>query len=322
MSSSWQGWVPYRIQARLEGADCRWLFAGSTPFTEPFFEGTIASVQSVPENSFGTPRVTPISALPLAAAELDTLEPSAFVFHVSRCGSTLVSQLLSLEDSCVVLSEVPFFDQLLRARFHPELQGIDAATHLSAAIRLHGQRRSGTERSLVVKLDSWHTGLHAELRALYPRTPFVLLYREPAAVVRSHQRRPGMHAVRGLIEDPLFHFGPEAAERPLEDHLPAVLGFYYDTFLEIARTDPRVLLVSYQRDMIPVVDAIAAFAGIEVSNSARAAWTARAAFHAKQPGERFDEARVEGPLDPRLRDCYSRYEALENYRCRATSKAR
>ena len=131
-----------------------------------------------------------------------------------------------------------------------------------------------------------------------------------------------MHAVRGLIEDALFHFGPEAAERPLEDHLPAVLGFYYDTFLEIARTDPRVLLVSYHRDMIPVVEAIAAFAGIEVSNSTRATWTARATFHAKQPGERFDEAGVEGPLDPRLRDCHSRYEALERFRCARLDKAR
>ena len=322
MTGSWQGWVPYRIQASPEGPVCRWLFVGPTAFTQPFFEETIASVLSLPENSFGPPRVTPLSALPLAAAELDTLEPSAFVFHVSRCGSTLVSQLLSLETSCVVLSEVPFLDQLLRARFRPGLQAVDVAKSLPAAIRLHGQRRNGTERSLVIKLDSWHTGLHAELRALYPQTPFILLYREPAAVVQSHQRRPGMHAVRGLVEDTLFHFGPEAAERALADHLPAVLGFYYDTFLEIARTDPRVLLVAYQRDMIPVVEAIAAFAGIELSDSTRTAWAARAAFHAKQPGQRFDEAQVEGPLDPRLRDCHSRCQALERFRCAMPSKAR
>ena len=174
MSGSWKGWLPYRLKGGSEGVDCRWLFVGSTPFTEPFFEGTIASVLSLPENSFGTPRVTPLSTLPLAAAELDTLEPAAFVFHVSRCGSTLVSQLLGLEASCVALSEVPFFDQLLRSRFHPGLQGVAPALHLPAAIRLHGQRRNGTERSLVVKLDSWHTGLHAELRALYPQTPFIL----------------------------------------------------------------------------------------------------------------------------------------------------
>lgn len=121
MRSELRGWIPFRLRAGT--ADCRWLHVGDTRFTDPFFEETIARCMSSPENFFGPQRFTPLSQLPEIAAECDAVEPSAFVFHVSRCGSTLVSQLLALDDSCITLSEVPFFEEhrgkmRARAAFH------------------------------------------------------------------------------------------------------------------------------------------------------------------------------------------------------------
>ncbi len=316
MQSELRGWLPFQLQPGPEAADCRWLYVGDTRFTNPFFEETTSRCMSLPENSFGPPRITRLDQLPQIARELDALEPSAFVFHVSRCGSTLVSQLLGLDEACVTLSEVPLFDHLLRARFQSELAGaVDVATQLPAAIRLHGQRRSQTERSLVVKLDSWHAGFHAELRALYPQTPFVLLYRHPAAVVRSHRKQPGMHAVCGVIEDEVFRFHPdEFSAAPPAAHLPRVLAFYYETFLDIARSDSRSLLVPYQPDMVTAVETIARFAGIEISAAHRERMRARAAFHAKRPDEKFHAAHPDGEEDDAVRTCLARYEALDRFR--------
>ena len=310
------GWLPFQLRPGPEAADCRWLYVGDTRFTDPFFEETTARCLSLPENSFGPPRITRLDQLPDIARGLDALEPSAFVFHVSRCGSTLISQLLGLDESCVTLSEVPFFDHLLRARFQPALAGaVDVAKQLPAAIRLHGQRRSQTERSLLVKFDSWHAGFHAELRALYPRTPFIMLYRHPAAVVRSHRKQPGMHAVRGVIEDAVFRFHPdEFSAAPPSAHLPRVLAFYYETFLDIARSDSRSLLVPYQPDMRPAVESIARFAGIEICAAHRERMRDRVAFHAKRPDEKFHETDPEGVDDDVLRKCMARYEALERFR--------
>lgn len=314
MPSEHDGWIPYRLRAVT--ADCRWLHVGDAKFTDPFFEETISRCLSLPENSFGPPRFTPLARLPEIAAECDTLEPSAFVFHVSRCGSTLVSQLLGLDDSCVTLSEVPFFDQLLRARFQPALaEKVDLAMMLPAAIRLHARKRTGRERSLIVKLDSWHTGFHAELRALYPHTPFILLYRHPAEVIRSHRKMPGMHSVRGVIEDAVFGVhAAESAALPREAHLPRVLAFYYETFLSIARKDPHALLVPYAPDMIPAVEAIARFSGIGISPAHREKMCARAAFHAKHPQEKFAEAPLEGAVGHANVECAARHEELEDFR--------
>lgn len=314
MRGDFSGWVPHRLRAAR--ADCRWLHVGDTRFTDPFFEETVARCLSLPENSFGPPRITPLSQLPEIASACDAVEPSAFVFHVSRCGSTLVSQLLGLNESCITLSEVPFFDQLLRARHQPALSGkVHVATLLPAAIRLHARKRTGAGRSLVVKLDSWHTGYHAELRAMYPHTPFILLYRHPAEVIRSHRKLPGMHSVRGVIEDAVFGFdAAESAAWPREAHLPRVLSFYYETFLSIARTDPHALLVPYTPDMIPAVEAIARFSGIGISAEHRGRMVGRAAFHAKHPREKFDEAPLEGEVGDALIECAARHEELEKFR--------
>jgi len=318
MQSNFRGWLPGEL--REATLDCLWQYVGEAPFKEPFFEETLGRCRSLPENSFSPPRLTKLDDLPRIAREVETVEPSAFVFHVSRCGSTLVSQLLGLDERMIALSEVPFFDQLLRARFRPILAAaVDLTAHLTAAIRLHAQKRTGTEEFLVIKLDSWHVAFHAELRALYPRTPFILLYRHPAPVVRSHRARPGLHAVEGLLEPALFGFPTEeSTPETRESYLPRVLAFYFESFLQIARDDPQARLFAYERDMVPVVESIAEFAGIELSTVHRQEMRKRATFHGKYPGDSFQGELFEDDPDEVLEPCLDLYDALERRRRAAT----
>ncbi len=124
-----------------------------------------------------------------------------------------------------------------------------------------------------------------------------------------------MQAVRGVIEDAVFHFErEESAVLPWDTHLPRVLAFYYETFLEIARTDPHSLLVHYQPDMLPATESIAQFCGIAVSPEHREEMRRRAAFHAKRPGEKFIEPRREDSASEALETCVSRYDELERFR--------
>ncbi|PAV93766.1 hypothetical protein WR25_26873 [Diploscapter pachys] len=60
-------------------------------------------------------RDTDVSALLDWHARSPGLTPSALVFHASRCGSTLIAQLLASQARNIVLSEPPPLDNLLRA---------------------------------------------------------------------------------------------------------------------------------------------------------------------------------------------------------------
>ncbi len=309
------GWLPHRLEPGGGRIDCRWRFIGSTRFTAPFFEETIQQCLSLPENSFGPANITGLNAISAYASEISALKPAAFIFHVSRCGSTLISQLLAEDPGIVSLSEVALFDQILRARFQPAFADkVDASVLLPAAIRIHGQRRSGSERALFVKFDSWHVGFYGELRALYPTTPFILLYRHPDAVLRSHKRKPGMHAVPGLIEPALFGWRAEGiVELSAANYLARVLEYYYDRFLQIAQTDAGSLLVSYEIGMLEVVESVARFTSTPLSADHRERMKLRAGFDAKNPDEFFaptpDHAVGEAPAQ-----CLASYEALERYR--------
>ena len=121
MEHDLKGWVPSQLRQEEDRLLCRWTYTAEAPYKEPFFEETLQRCLGLPENTERHRVATSLDLLPGFAAEIPALEPAAFIFHVSRCGSTLVTQLLGEDPAFVTLSETPFFDQLLRARFNPEL---------------------------------------------------------------------------------------------------------------------------------------------------------------------------------------------------------
>ena len=143
--TSLEQWVPHKLIIHNGQWLCRWLNVGDTPFSEPFFEDTISKCRSNGVPPYHS--VSHVELLPEWAGNLGSVQPSAFIFHISRCGSTLLSQLLGIQRGNVVLSEVPVFDELLRAQVAPEI--------LKAAIDFYGQKRTGDEQRLFIKTDSW-----------------------------------------------------------------------------------------------------------------------------------------------------------------------
>lgn len=126
------------------------------------------------------------------------LTPSAFIFHTSRCGSTLLAQLLSILSCCIVMSEPPVIDAFLRLhQMEPESSG--GSANLRQLILALGQQRSPEETHFFIKLDSWHIQFLPILRAAFPDTPCWFLYREPDAILASHRRQRGPQMVPGMI---------------------------------------------------------------------------------------------------------------------------
>ena len=295
------GWIPYKLIPGNGQPLCRWLQIKDSPFSDPFFADTISKCMSNGVHHYHS--VSTVNLLPALANDIDPVEPSAFIFHISRCGSTLLSQLLDINPNHIVLSEVPFFDELLRGNI-PELR---------SAIQFYGQKRTGHETHLFIKTDSWHVCFYKTLRELYPSVPFILLYRDPREVIRSQQKKRGMQAVPGVIEAEIFGFKNEPVT-DLDVYMANVVERYLTLFDEIINTDERALLVNYNQGMMNVAEDVAAFTGLDLSNEEREKMETRCQYNAKYPEQIFSEAAIDTAPPPYLQKCMELYERLEKMR--------
>ena len=301
-------WVPYKLLAESDQTSCRWLYVGDQAFSEPFFDDTIHRCRSY--SSYRPHSVSNVNVLSDWAGALPAVEPTAFIFHISRCGSTLLSQLLGLDPTHIVLSEVPFLDDVLRVPYKREqYPSFEQIPTYKAAIRFYGQQRNGQESRLFIKTDSWHVFFYKTIRELYPEVPFILLYRDPREVIHSHRKKRGMQAVPGVIEPAIFGF-EGTLTTDLDEHMANVIGKYFDTFLEITTNDPRSMLVNYNDGMMRVMENIAEFTNLSLSESAYQQMETRCSYHAKFPDQVFAEAGAPQEQPAYLEKCMAQYAQL------------
>ncbi|HEY0705618.1 MAG TPA: hypothetical protein VGG33_02415 [Polyangia bacterium] len=157
-----------------------WADLTGVRFEEPFFRQTIARVETERPKL-----ITGIDAL--RACDVDGgLDPSLIVFHASRCGSTLLAQMLAALPTSVVISEPTAINQALVS----PLPTADRIELVRLLVRAFGRNQPPGAGPLVLKLSSWNVCLGALVRAAFPKTPLVWLQRNPAAIVASQVERP------------------------------------------------------------------------------------------------------------------------------------
>lgn len=310
----YNGWLPYKLERINNQLLCRWLYFNTKAFTEPFFDETIAKCKSLAFNSTPFKSFTTLNLLEDLTRNIDAAAPKAIIFHISRCGSTLLSQLLGLAANHLVLSEVPLFDELLRLRYRPYYRQEDYKLYLKAAIKLYPQKRTGTESQLFIKADSWHIFFWRELREMYPDVPFIFLYRSPDEVIRSHQKLRGMQAVPGVIEPEIFGFSENKnAEISLDGYMIQVLEKYFAEFIEVSAKDRLSSLINYSEGPMGMVQKVSEATGINYTKEEWAAIKERSRYNAKHPHLAFSEnGRAE--ILPSLKTVNSLYTKLERIR--------
>lgn len=216
---AFDGWLPIGIAAQDRIVD--WCWFGAQRLQQPFYRDDVEQALRLPFN-LAFRRATPLHALLDWQRRSPGLAPRAFIFHASRCGSTLLAQMLASLPSQVVLSEPPPLDSLLRLSAATLSEGARSAA-LSALLSAFGQRRNSQERSLVVKLDAWNIFELPLLQRCFPATPWLFLYRDPLEIAVSHLRQPGLHMVPGLLgHSPLD--SPEDASLSREGVIARRLG--------------------------------------------------------------------------------------------------
>ena len=108
------GWLPIRASWQRAELYVHWAYFGERRLRDAFFEGDVRGCLYAPFNRLFR-YVTPIETLAAWLKTRPHLEPSGFIFHMSRCGSTLVSQMLAALPSNIVVSEASPIDTVVQA---------------------------------------------------------------------------------------------------------------------------------------------------------------------------------------------------------------
>lgn len=281
------GWFPIRLYWQGHRPMLDWCYLGDQPFTAPFFEQTVAAAL-----------LHPFAVLFRHQTPAELLEPlrearagvplAGLIFHMSRCGSTLIAQMLAALPSQIVLSEVPVLDMALRTRRgDPRVSEEQRIGWLRGLVSALCRPRSGRERRAFIKLDSWHTLDLPLIRRAFPSTPWIFVYRDPLEVLVSHQRQPGAQMVPGTLDPALLGLDPAGVySLPQQQYRARLLERICASALVASAEDPGALL-SYRQLPAALETHILPRFGVALDDDALAACRRAAQTDAKRPGEPF-----------------------------------
>jgi hypothetical protein len=221
-------WIPYKLIEKDNEVYFEWIYLGDLKYADPFFEETISKCRKHSYNSKIFRVVTTAENLIDWSTELISVNLKSLVFHVSRCGSTMLSQSLATSSENVMISEAPIIDEILRCnRFDLDKKAI----LLKSVLVLLGQKRFPEQKNLIIKLDAWHIFNARYLRSIFPEIPFGLLYRNPDEVLKSHQKRTGMHMIPNVLPPAIFGIAAKEINKiSFQQYGALVLEKYFQGF--------------------------------------------------------------------------------------------
>ena len=264
------GWLPARAALHPNGLYLALRRIGAEELRDAFMQETIVRVPA-PES------VVQIARGDIGKTGPDTA-PAGLIFHVARCGSTLISQLLKTCDGLVVYAEpLPVNEILLPPHKWPRTELVGALRSLGAAFAGHARK------PYVLKFSSWNTLFCDILAEAFPDSPWVLSYRDPVEVGVSL-----LNQTPGWLRDPagpVSHLGrfadPDGTAKSSEIHVARLYGAFCDA---VGRLDARRgRLIPYDALPAAVWDIVAPHFSLSIDERQRDRMAAAARNNSKAP---------------------------------------
>ena len=277
------GWTPFRAAVVERELQVDWCHLDRLRMIKPFFYETVLQAMREPFNLVFQQRT---GAAPLA--ELPPGLPVAgFVFHMSRSGSTLVSQALAASNSTIVVSEAAPLRSVLRAAAAGRAGRDEAATWLQGLVNAYAQPRFADEKRLVVKFMAADVLDIALVRQAFPDVPWIFLTRDPLEILASLDASAGIDTVPGTISPKALGLDPDAIMTlPKDAYRCHVLAAFGRTALTALGSGGGLVL-----DYSDLPDAlwtrIPEYFGFRPDPAAVVLMRSVAQRHAKRPGRPF-----------------------------------
>jgi hypothetical protein len=280
--ANFRHWSPGRIYENGGGLFVDWFFLGIDRFTQPFHDDTLEIRLREPFNLLFRHQ-TPIDFLGELYEKSKGIVPNGFIFHVSRCGSTLVSQMFASLEKNVVISEASVIDKVVRANAPDELKVV----WLRWLINALAQKRFANEENFFIKFDSWGVLDLPLIEKAFPEVPWIFMYRNPVEVIVSNLRQPGAQMIPGAIgkifpQMNLF----EILQLPIEERFACTIATFCQSALENSKS-PRRKFINYNQLPFAVTDDVCSHFGVSFSDEEIENMQNSSKFHAKTPRMEF-----------------------------------
>jgi sulfotransferase family protein len=278
-------WIPARCVLAHTRSTITWMNFAGRSLDDPFFDQTIRRFDGVLEQYDSDLRHEP------AMEPGASLEPTAFIFHMSRCGSTLFSNCLRAVDDAIVIGEAQPCNAALTPYselvwpFEPAEWPAERDRLLRRFVACLGQRLKGNERRFFVKFSSWNTMRLGVIRALWPTTPCIFLSRDPVEVMVSNlSSNTGWMTLKYSPAQSRALFGwrdADSSEMSLEEYCARVLGQFCWTAKSLK--GPRDLVLDYRDLNLTHVIRVLSTLNIQPSEEEAARMVAQFGIYAKDP---------------------------------------
>ncbi len=286
-TNDFHNWSPIRIYENNGKIFVDWCFLGGERFTAPFHDDTIENLLRKPFNLLFR-RQTPIEFLGEIYEREKGIKPNGFIFHVSRCGSTLVSQMFAASRRNIVISEASLIDKIVRAEtFFGDVSIEQKAVWLRWILNALGRKRFAAEENFFVKFDSWTVLDLPVIENAFPNVPWIFMYRNPVEVIVSNLRQPGMQMIPGAISEIFPQMDlTRILQLSTEERFARTIGAFCQSALKNA-DNPNAKFINYRQ--LPEVFADEICGHFAVSFPIEEAEKMRQAseFNAKTPQMKF-----------------------------------
>jgi hypothetical protein len=137
-----------------------------------------------------------------------------------------------------------------------------------------------------IKFDAWEIRKLAVVRAAFPDTPWIFVYRDPLEVLMSQVRLPGMHALPGALDPAILGMTLDNITLSREEWCARVLAGFLRSALE-HRDDPAGMFLDYRDLPAAIWGSVAQHFRMEFDDREMELLRDAVQFHAKIPQQRF-----------------------------------
>jgi hypothetical protein len=277
------GWMPVDAIVDQGRPGLLWRQMGGVSFSEPFFQQTVDRVRA--ETSDSSERFTEFDALLQLDQSLPRVEPAGFIFHSSRCGSTLLANACRSVANSIVLSEANAIDKLV-ARFitdgNDPVKESMYSVFLRAVVNALAQHQNRSNQRVFVKFSCCSVSQLERIRRIWPRVPWIFLYRDPIETIVSNVSNPPAWLLdhdRRTLAHITATSTAQVTDMSLEELCARSIGSFFSTAHTLANDNS--MLLNYNQLSLSVICNVLRFFGAEPTAAEMDAINSRSQLYSK-----------------------------------------